>query len=369
MPDGGHVAWTAYEGADRNAMLGVHTGTGELTWVDTTSFGRTHLRLHRAADGKSIFIFTGKPGRFLRYDLASGELTDLGIPAKTGHYWLGDTLAPDGRWYVGTYPKAYLVSCDTATGEVVNHGRLPDDRKQKYIISLAASDDNIIYSAVGLHHREMWSYNPATGEKQQILPETMTGLQGSPKVWTGIDGQVYGQSGKDVFLCKPDGIEPAKSPGLRYPANRFTAGDLAVRRVNSRGELVLVDAAGQEKTVQTAYDGRPLIIYSVGCERDGKLYGGTLFPGIAYSCELETGELTNLGRLAPGAIQIYDILSHPRGLFFASYMGCKLDFYDPDAVAEKGVNPRHITSSIPGHERPNQWELGPGPPGRSPGAS
>lgn len=359
MPDGGHVVWSHYEGADRNAMVGINTETGKVTWVDTTQYGRTHLRLHRGADGKSVFVFTGNPGRYLRYDLGTGALEDLGVPGKTASYWTGDAIAPDGRWYLGTYPVAYLVSCDTATGQITNHGRMPEDARQKYIISLAAADDGMIYCAVGLHHREMWAYNPATGEKRQILPERMTAAQGSPTVFTGVDGKAYGTAGGESFLCKPDGIEPCTAPAARQLADRFTAGNSTVRGINKQGQLQLRDADGTDRLVQTEYTGRPLIIYSVACERSGKAYGGTLFPGMAFSCDLQTGELTDLGPLSHGAIQIYDIASLPSGLFLASYMGCKLDFYNPDAPLEAGVNPRRITGSIPGHERPNQWEPGP----------
>jgi hypothetical protein len=97
----------------------------------------------------------------------------------------------------------------------------------------------------------------------------------------------------------------------------------------------------------------------VGCERNGVLYGGTVFPGYVYACDLATGKLSDLGELAPAAIQIYDIISLPQGLFLASYMGCKLDLYNPDLPVEAGKNPRRITASIAGQERPVQWELGP----------
>jgi len=52
-------------------------------------------------------------------------------------------------------------------------------------------------------------------------------------------------------------------------------------------------------------------------------------------------------------------MNHPNGLFFASYMGCILDFLTPEAPRKKGVNPLRFKSRIPGHERPTQWELGP----------
>jgi len=358
-PDGYYQVWGNYQGVDGIALIGIRTDTGQTTRVSLDQFRKGKLQMTKGP-GETVFAYAGNPGHFLKYDPATGELTDLGIPVSPATYWMGTAVAPDGRWYVGPYPTASLVSVDPATGEVVNHGRMPEDPAQKYITAVAVSDDNIVYTSVGLHHQELWSYNPATDEKRQILPDDLIVAQGAPKVWTGTDGQVYGRAQGIPFLCKPDGIERDKNLTARVDPERVIAGDMMVGSVDSRGRLKLTNTeTGEDTFVQTDYPGRPIQIYSIGDERDGKLYGGTLFPGIAFSVDTASGELTDLGRLAPGAIQIYDIISHPRGLFLASYMGCKLDFYDPDAPAEKGVNPFHITGSIKGHERPNQWELGP----------
>lgn len=359
-PGGYHIAWATYEGVDRNAMVGVRTDTGALTWVDTTSHGRGHLRLHAGTDGAGVLIYTGNPGRFLRYDIAAGSLVDLGVPHSPASYWMGDAAGPDGHWYVGAYPDAALVSCDVKTGEVKDHGRLPTDRREKYITATAVSDDNIVYCAVGLHHRELWSYNPATGDKRQILPESMTVDQGSPTVRTGGDGKVYGQAGAVQFSCRPDGIDITETPAAtRVDADRLRASDVSVMRIGQDGKLLLTDAAGAERSVQTAYAGRAIAIYSVGCERDGKVYGGTLFPAKAFSYNLQTDALAELPDVTPKAIQIYDIAGVPQGLFFAGYMGCILDRYDPAAPLVPGENPRRIVRTIAGQERPNQWETGP----------
>ncbi len=358
-PDGYHQMWGNYQGVDGIALIGIRTDTGETTRVSLDQFGRAKLQMAKGPD-ETVFAYAGNPGHFLKYDPATAELTDLGIPVSPATYWMSTGTSPDGRWYVGPYPTASLASVDLSTGEITNHGRLPEDEKQKYITTIAISDDNIAYASVGLHHQELWSYNPATDEKRQILPEELTAAQGAPKVWIGSDGQVYGRAQGVTFLCKPDGIERDKSMGARVDPERHVAGDVRVVGVNGDGRLKLVNAETEEESwVQTDYPGRPIQIYSIGDERDGKLYGGTLFPGIAFSIDTQSGELADLGRLAPGAIQIYDIISHELGLFLGSYMGCKLDFYDPGQPAEQGVNPKHITGSIKGHERPNQWELGP----------
>lgn len=352
------MAWARYETSERHAAVGVSIATGKTTWLDTTEYGRTHVFLARGADG-ALYIYTGNPGRFLRYDAESGELKDLGTPGSPASYWIGHCMDPQGNWYIGTYPATHVVRCDTRTGEVYTLGTFGDDNRQKYALSVAVSDDGIVYAPVGLHHRELWSCDPKTGEKRQILPAEMTAEQGSPTVWTGVDGRVYGKSGDTQFVCHPDRIEETTPGPRRYDATRLQAGTETVARLDEDGNLVLKDAQGQTRSVPTDYAGRPVTLFSVACEHGGKLWGGGLFPGLLWSLDPQTGAMTNHGMIAAGAIQIYDIISGPEGLWIATYMGCHLDLYDPAKPIEKDVNPMRIAQSVPGQERPNQWERGP----------
>jgi outer membrane protein assembly factor BamB len=360
-PAGYHISWFGYESSDKMGVLSVRTDNGETAWYDLMGYGKSHIQMALGSDG-ALYIYAGNPAHFLRLEVVDGKLTDLGIPASPASYWMGTSLAQgsDGTVYVGSYPRTYLVACDTRTGKVRSLGRISDDEKERYIISVAVSADNQVYCGIGLHHRELWWVDPATGTKKQLLPAEMTEAQGSPQVWTAADGQVYGASGTTKFRCTPQGIEVmAETPG-RAAAEMRRAGDFVVSGLDDDGRLVMKNAAsGEVRTVQTDHQPRLIGIYSVGCERKGVLYGGAVFPGLVYSCDMATGKLSNLGELCPGAIQIYDTISLPEGLFMASYMGCKLDVYNPDQPIEAGKNPRHITSSIAGQERPVQWELGP----------
>jgi hypothetical protein len=360
-PTGYHIAWCAYESADRMGLLSVRVDTGKTTWQDLSGFGRSHVLLTTGADG-SLCIYAGNPAHFLRCDAATGEIADLGVPASPASYWVGGSMAmgPDGTVYAGSYPRTYLVACGTRTWTTRSLGKVSDDNRQRYVLSVAVSDDNLVYCGVGLHHRELWCVNPATGEKTQILPPEMTEAQGSPSVWKATDGRVYGSCGAAKFACKPDGIEPMAETPARLLVDVRQAGDRTVVEIDDEGRLVLKNRQnGELSYVQTDHEPRRIGIYSVGCERNGVLYGGGVFPGYVYSCDRTTNKLNNLGDLAPGAIQIYDTISLPQGLFMASYMGCKLDVYNPEAPLEAGKNPRRITGSIPGQERPIQWELGP----------
>jgi hypothetical protein len=115
-PDGHYIAWAPYEAPDGLMLLGVRLDNGELVRVDLEQFGRSHIRLTKGLDG-NLYLYSGVPGHFLRYDITSRELIDLGAPASPASYWLGHAMGPDGRFWVGTYPKTHLVSCDTHRGE------------------------------------------------------------------------------------------------------------------------------------------------------------------------------------------------------------------------------------------------------------
>jgi outer membrane protein assembly factor BamB len=356
-PEGGFVAWSTYRMPDKHALVGVRLDNGELIWIDLTRFGGTHIQVIRADDG-NLYVYTGSPGHFLKYDAAKRELTDLGVPAKPASYWLGNAVGPDGKFYVGTYPQTCLVRCDPRTGKVENLGRISEDPKECYLLFPAASADNVIYCPVGLHHRELWAVNAATGAKKQILPPALTKAQGNPRVWLAADGRVYGESGSAKFRCHPDRIEIGKTqpPAPRKP---LLAGDRIVGSINAAGKLALTDAKTRKvMLLQTRYEGMPRSIFSVSCERDGKIYGGTFSPAITFCYDTRSGKLADLGRLSTAPIQVYDTLNHPSGLFLSSYMLASVDFYDPSLPVKKPGNPRRIVT-IAGQERPVQLALGP----------
>lgn len=353
--DGGYTAWSWRK---QEALVGIDVATGKSSLLDMRKYGAVNVALARGPDG-SLFFYAGNPGRFFKVT-SGGELVELGIAATPASYWIGGHKSADDILYVGTYPGAILVACDMKTGTVTSYGCMTEDKREKYIIRVAAADDGIVYSGVGLHHQELWSLDPKTGERHQILAGKLLEKQGAPNIWTATDGHVYGRTGRTVYRCRPDGIEAGQNCALRRDPTLTRAGDRDVVGIDNEGRLKLAAVAGKSASyVQTDYPGRTPNIFSMGCERDGKVYGGTVFPGRSFCFDPVAGTFQELDGVPPRAIQVYDTLSHPKGLFLASYMGCMLDFFDPDAPREKGVNPRRFKSSIPGHERPVQWEQGP----------
>lgn len=356
-PDGHHIAW-ANRGQN---LLGVRLDTGETTLVPLDMFGTgSHVSLVHGADG-GIYAYVGRPAaHFVRYDVGTGEVQDLGAPADNAHYFsagLG-AMSPDGRFYVGTYPRATLVWVDTHTEETGATGPLTDDPRNHYMWpSVAVSDHNIVYCPIGLHHQELYAWDPATEQATQILPQEMTTRPGSPRVWKAADGHVYGRSGDAVFRCTPTGIMPLESvPGAaRTPV---MAGEWIVGHIDHDGVVKLTHAdTGEERALQTDYEGRPIRIYCVATEWEGKIWGGTHSPARVFSLDPETGETVDHGRRTSGDVQVYDIIGTSAGLLLASYVAAWLDIWNP--LAPEGEQGPTTLPRGRHQERPIQWARGP----------
>jgi outer membrane protein assembly factor BamB len=361
--EGNFVGWASMKGAGVSELVGVRIDNGAVRRVNLLQFGQVRIVMMKAADG-NICAYAGDPGRFIKYDVKKEKLVDLGVPAKRAHYWTGGGVGPDGRLYVGTGPGTRLVACDPATGRIEDLGSMTTDPREYYIIGSAISEDNVIYCPVGLHHQELWAMDLKTRSKQQILPKEFMPRAGAPTVWVGTDGRVYGKSEDDEFLCRPDGIELGKTARRRPEVYDTIAGDWIVSFIDQEGRLHLRHSkTGQEKMVRTSYRGASAQIYCIGCVHEGRLYGGSISPAHVFTLDLKTDQLSELGGLTSGTTQVYDILSHPRGLFLASYTGGGLDFFDPQRPLKKGINPRLIAQLERSHQQERPVELTRGPDG------
>ena len=352
------TAWGVVESPDQFGVIGIDVVSGKSKWIDLRQFGESHIRLHRAENGK-LYMYVGSPdGHFVSYDPATAELADLGAPAPDTSYVLHHGIGMDGKMYVGSFPDARLVRLDPATDTVEDLGRIPEDPKEKYIIRTEISDDNWVYCAVGLHHAELWAVNPETREKAQILPDDMTALQGTVAIQLGEDGRVYGKKGGEWFRCTRTGIEMVDAaPPVRRAEPEMAGAEQPVR-VNAEGELELGNPATKAKrVVKTDFEGITTTIFSVSDERDGVIYGSGISPATLYSYDTKTGEMKDHGRVSGGRIQVYDVLNHEKGLFLSSYMGATQDLYEPETKKKTAI--AGLGGAPYGQERAKSLAVGP----------
>ncbi len=358
---GKNQAWGVISGDSIRQLIGFDIATGRKAIVDLLPYRASNIQLARGKNG-SLYLYTGNPGRFLRYHPGTGELTDLGVPNSETRYWLGGThaIGSDDVFYVGTYPQAQLVAVNMRTDQTIDLGRLADDDRQRYIINPAVSDDQIVYAPVGLHHRELWAVNPKTKVKKQILPDNLQKGHGAPSVWTAVDGHVYGRIGDTNFLCKPDGVEFGKTASPRTYAERTTSGESQVQRVDDKGRLVLKTKSGETRYVQTDFEGIGETIFSLGDVAGDWLFGSAIKPGKTFAFNLKTGETCDLGLITSGRIQVYDFLDHEKGLFAASYTGGHIDLLNVDDALQgkRGQSIIRLSSKYD-QERPTQLIKGP----------
>ena len=359
-PDGRVQAWAVVEAPEMYGVIGVSVDTGETQWIDLADYGYGHIQITSTPSGK-LYLYAGNPGHFLKYDIASKELTDLGAPARDTVYWLGQAVGPDGKLFVGVGLGARLVYVDPATDEIKNLGSMADDPKNRYLLHPVVSDANVLYGPIGLHHPALVACDVKSGQSRQILPEELKTGSGMVSVWVADDGQVYGERSGRQFRCHPDRIEyiegapPARSTDLVRQAGDYTA-----EQIDTRGRLILRHRQGGEpKTVQTQFPGVPKEIFCISCERDGKVYGGGgSHQANTFTVDMKTAELNDHGRHTRGGVQVYDILSHPRGLFYSSYVGANLDFWNPETNER-----RHIATLEEDYDQERAWQLTLGPDG------
>lgn len=341
------IAWGTLVDADRFAVAGVDVDTGEAIELDLESYGRSsHIRIARGESGH-LYIYAGNAARFFKYDIDEHQLIDLGRPASPARYFPGHAVSPDGRFYVGSYPATHLVSVDTTTDEIRHHGRMTDDERLTYIIRPAVSDDNIVYVPVGLHHAELWAYNPSNGEKQQILPASMMQDQGYTSIFLADDGHVYGQGFGQRFRCYPDRIEFMGSlPPPRDERDQVTAFGNEYREIDPLGNLAVFDTqTSQEYHVPTELRGQGVLIYSIGgIDGAGRLWGGGWSPARTWTYSLNTGQFRDWGKIVHPNTQVEATLIHPAGIFLSSYIGAHLDRFNPATETRT-----HITSFHTSH--------------------
>jgi hypothetical protein len=355
---GNHIVWGNLGASDatRRELVGVDFKTGKLILVNLAKYGISNANLCFKKDNNTIYIFSGLPGRFFKYKIAENKLTEL-QPVSHATYWMRTSyaIAPDSKIYVGVFPDAAVMVLDPATEKVTLIDNISTDRREQYVINPAASDDNILYFPVGMHHAELWSYNPQTGAKKQILPANLTAAYGHPTVWTGTDGNVYGSVGNIQFLCKENSIETGKTMLPRQkPAANISNGKIA-KEIDIKGHLVLEDAASHQQTlIPTQFDNSAVTVVGIHTLFQGKLYGSSHKPGLCFSYDPQTGGFENLGRLTRGAVRVYDMLPYKKGMYMSSYVGGYIDYYQPGKETKSVV----ALWKDDEQERPLQFAMG-----------
>ena len=238
---------------------------------------------------------------------------------------------------MAAYPSAHAVMCDPATDSIADLGSMTEDPKhQLYGFKPQVDGKNEwLYVPLGLHHMELCAFNLKTKAKRQILPPDLLKLPGTIEVQRFVDGNVYGRRIETKpemwFRCSPDGVVFVEKPpeSDREAVPQMVEG-MKFGDIGADGKLLVTDAHGKSRIIRTPLTGITYGGYSVGCERDGIIYGGGGNGRTdIYSYDMKTGELRDLGSGSGGRVQIYDLLSHPNGIYVSGYPGANIDLFKP----------------------------------------
>ncbi|MBR2641614.1 MAG: hypothetical protein IKD46_00660 [Lentisphaeria bacterium] len=357
LKDGSRVVWGVVSSPGRHGVQGVNLQTGEVHWIDTTAdFGPHAHRTELAPYGDDVlYIFSGNIFKIYKYTLSTRKKVLLHtFPRWTGRYWIASrAVGPDGKIYVGTYPRTIAIGVDPATDKAFQLPPITKEKNQKYLAAPAVDDRNIMYAPVGRHTPELFSYDLKTGRKKQLLtPEQIRELKAEhlfmPSVFL-YQGKVYTTIGGKRYLCTPEGLQNApqsipwpehpdrvKANG-RFPSRKIHTGETAV--VFGDRSVIVADKKGNRRAIFAKVEGVKHEIYRFGARRGDLLFGSGIFRAKVFSLNLKTLQAVDYGRCTTGPVQSYDLLDTPDGLLISSYTGATLDLFEPDRPRVPGKNP------------------------------
>lgn len=338
-------AWAAIRLPERRGLLGIDTVSGKTTWCDLGKYN-SQLMLGRTFKNKVYALLKRNPALMVEFNPATGKLKEFPLPIKGGYFVTssGD-IAPDGRIYVGTYPETQVAWLDPATGEVGGTPRISPDARQKYILYLLADARGGIYFTVGLHHPELWYFDPSTKAAKQLLPDDMQKTTERVRIFRGTDGKIYARIGNHRLLCSPEGVTatqawPVVNSTALFPCDRMLDANREATTLTSGGTLLIEDA-GSKEPAEIATDFAPFspLVYSICPGLDGKIWVGSFTPAALASFEhrSEMPKYTNYGKRGSGNVQIYWTLEFPDRVYTSSYVGAALDRMDKKSGESKTV--------------------------------
>ncbi len=358
-PKGEKIAWTVLTTPSRHGVLGINAETGETHWIDTTAdFGPHAHRSELAPHGNdTIYVFSGDRFRIYKYTISTRTLKRLHVfPPGLGRFWMASrAVGPDGKIYVGTYPRNIAIGVDPATDKAFSLEPLTTEKNQQYLTAPAVDDDNVMYAPVGRRVPQLFSVKLPDGARKQLLTEELTKQLLKENVYIPTvyfyRGKVYTTIAGQRYLCTPDALQAVDNASIpwpdyvervrangRFPDRRISDSESAAR-FDDRG-LVIAGKKGT-RIVTVKFDAVEHEIYRFGTVRGNILYGSGIFPAKTFAIDLGTLIATDYGRCSSGGVQSYDFLDTPKGLLVSSYTGATLDFFEPGKPKGKG-NPRQL---------------------------
>jgi hypothetical protein len=267
----------------------------------------------------------------------------------------------DSRIWGVTYPSAKLVSYDSATGEMKEHGRSSDT--EQYSQAVAVGPDGRVYTTFGTRKSDLIMYDPKAGERRSIAPVELRGHIASGWVGKCKDGEIYAglapvgaPRDKDCRIWfKVVGDRCIPWDVAKIPWDRWRFRDGRFLQECSDGAYGILDPktnTWQRGTFTYQAAGKSIFMVALG--PDGCVYGSGAMPMDIFRYDPRTGKTEFLGPIGGG--EVYSMLAHEGRLYCFCYSPGNAIVYDPQRPWKFGTkpesNPRDLGPLGDGHCRP-----------------
>ncbi len=253
-------------------------------------------------------FYTGEAGYLLEFDPTTRQFTFSGKPHEESGHFVGKSIidGPDGLIWIGTHPRSHLVSYNPTTHEFHDYGQL--DPTEQYFNYLAYDDAGWFYAGIGTARMSLVAFNPATGEKRQLLPDDQR-VVGSATVYRGTDGNAYGSAGSNWYRLAGGQATPIDrseaapaAPNGQTGYGGRTGGFPDGRTWNANLEEgwveVSVPATNTTRRIALEYQSGGALLTSMVGGPDGKVYASSCHPMHFVVYDPANDRLTDLGPVA-----------------------------------------------------------------------
>jgi hypothetical protein len=178
---------------------------------------------------------------------------------------------------------------------------------------------------------------------------------------------VYGTVSGVRFRCEPEAIEkmegsPPAAATVPPPWELANGHEASVRFDGDSSLQVLDKVTGQTRQVKVSVEGAESDVFCLGCQRGDLIYGGANHPANVFFYDTAKRSIGDLG-LDLG-VQTYAVLAARGGVFFTTYTGGRIYFYDPNQPLKKKQNPLELAQLSETHLQERLTQLVEGPEGR-----
>lgn len=253
-------------------------------------------------------FYTGEAGYLLEFDPTTREFTFSGKPHEESGHFVGRSIidGPDGLIWIGTHPRSHLVSYNPTTHEFHDYGQL--DPTEQYFNYLAYDDTGWFYAGIGTARMSLVAFNPATGEKRQLLPDDQR-VVGSATVYRGTDGNAYGSAGSNWYRLaggqatpidrsEAAPVAPHGQTGYGGRTGGFPDGRTWNVNLEEGWVEVSVPATNTTRRIGLEYQSGGALLTSMVAGPDGKVYASSCHPMHFVVYDPAKDRLTDLGPVA-----------------------------------------------------------------------